>query len=61
MRGPLCYKSVKFNILNMNKQSKLYSQGMSPVYKVIPSKNSRWQRIREKPSFEVSKLMIQNV
>lgn len=54
VKGNLCYKTVKFNIMNMNKQSKLYSQGMSPVYRVVPSKNVKWLRVREKPTYQVS-------
>ncbi|XP_077990870.1 cytosolic carboxypeptidase-like protein 5 [Glandiceps talaboti] len=42
---------MKINIMNMNKQGKLYSQGMSPVVKVIPNK-PRWERIRDRPTYE---------
>uniref|UniRef100_A0A182SHI4 Pepdidase_M14_N domain-containing protein n=1 Tax=Anopheles maculatus TaxID=74869 RepID=A0A182SHI4_9DIPT len=40
---------VKFNVMNLNKQAKLFSQGMHPVTKVGP--NGRWERIKEKPSY----------
>lgn len=39
--------------MNMNKQSKLYSQGMAPFVRTLPSR-PRWERIRERPTFEVS-------
>ncbi|PKU28666.1 rna-directed dna polymerase from mobile element jockey-like [Limosa lapponica baueri] len=37
----------------MNKQSRLYSQGMSPFVRTLPVR-PRWERIRERPSFEPS-------
>ena len=45
-------KLVKFNIMNMNKQGKLYNQGMAPLVKWLPGRN-RWERIRDRPSHEV--------
>lgn len=45
-------KLIKLHILNMNKQSRLYSQGMSPFVRTLPVR-PRWERIRERPSFEV--------
>lgn len=38
--------------MNMNKQGKLYSQGMAPVVRVMPQK-PKWERIRERPTWEV--------
>ena len=38
----------------MNKQVKLFTQGMSPVFKVIPSKYCKWQRIKERTTHDVS-------
>lgn len=43
---------VKFNVMNLNKQAKLFSQGMHPVMKVGPG--GRWERIKDKPSYAVS-------
>lgn len=37
-------ETIKFSIKNMNKQAKLYSMGLRPVYRVIP-KGKGWQRI----------------
>ncbi|KAL0125552.1 hypothetical protein PUN28_004574 [Cardiocondyla obscurior] len=41
---------VKFNIVNMNKQVKMFSQGMCPVFKIVPG-HLHWERIREKPTY----------
>ncbi|XP_015430742.1 PREDICTED: cytosolic carboxypeptidase-like protein 5 [Dufourea novaeangliae] len=43
---------VKFNIINLNKQLKMFSQGMCPVFKVIPG-HLHWERIRERPTYSV--------
>ncbi|XP_055610573.1 uncharacterized protein LOC129757387 isoform X2 [Uranotaenia lowii] len=43
---------VKFNVMNLNKQAKLFSQGMHPVMKVGPT--GRWERIKDKPSYAVT-------
>lgn len=42
---------VKFNVLNLNKQAKLFSQGMHPVVK--HGSNGKWERIKNKPTFYV--------
>ena len=44
---------VKLNLVNLNKQVKMFSQGMCPVYKVIPG-HPQWERIKEKPTFIVT-------
>lgn len=43
---------VKLNLVNLNKQVKMFSQGMCPVFKVVPG-HPQWERIREKPTFTV--------
>ncbi|XP_056604967.1 cytosolic carboxypeptidase-like protein 5 isoform X1 [Triplophysa dalaica] len=53
VRGMPPGKLLKVNVMNMNKQSKLYSQGMTPLVRSVPVK-TRWERVRERPSFEVS-------
>ena len=53
--GP-CNATVKFNIMNLNRQAKLYSQGMRPLFKILPYQE-QWERIKEKPNCSV---MIQN-
>ncbi|XP_063912937.1 cytosolic carboxypeptidase-like protein 5 isoform X1 [Zophobas morio] len=39
---------VRLNIVDLNRQGKMYSQGMAPVYRVVPGK-PQWERIRDKP------------
>ncbi|XP_036433060.1 cytosolic carboxypeptidase-like protein 5 [Colossoma macropomum] len=53
VRGVLPGKLLKINLMNMNKQSKLYSQGMAPFVRTLPVK-TRWERVRERPTFEMS-------
>lgn len=51
--------TVRFTVMNLNKQSKLFSQGMAPIMLVIPSSSHRpdklkqhcWERIRDKPTY----------
>ena len=45
-------KLLRINVMNLNRQGKLYSQGMSPLVKVVPTRN-KWERLRDKPKFEV--------
>ncbi|XP_051780968.1 cytosolic carboxypeptidase-like protein 5 isoform X2 [Erpetoichthys calabaricus] len=52
VRGGTPGKLIKINVMNMNKQSKLYSQGMAPFVKTLPVK-PRWERIRDRPTYEV--------
>lgn len=53
VKGGQLGKLLRINIMNLNRQGKLYSQGMSPLVKAVPSRN-KWERIRDKPKFEVS-------
>ncbi|XP_077101591.1 cytosolic carboxypeptidase-like protein 5 isoform X4 [Siphateles boraxobius] len=53
VRGMLPGKLLKINMMNMNKQSKLYSQGMCPFVRALPVK-TRWERVRDRPTFEMS-------
>lgn len=46
------YQVAKINIMNLNKQAKLFSQGMHPVIRV--GENGKWERIKEKPVYFVS-------
>lgn len=52
MRGAAPGKILKINVMNMNNQRKLYSQGMAPLVRTLPGKN-RWERIRDRPTSEV--------
>ncbi|XP_064605569.1 cytosolic carboxypeptidase-like protein 5 isoform X2 [Liolophura sinensis] len=51
VRGYTPSKVIKINIMNMNRQGKLYSQGHSPFTKTVPGK-PRWERTRDRPSWE---------
>ncbi|KAI1897683.1 hypothetical protein AGOR_G00085790 [Albula goreensis] len=53
VRGAVPGKVIKINVMNMNKQSKLYSQGMAPFVKTLPMK-TRWERLRDRPTFEMA-------
>uniref|UniRef100_A0A8D1TXB4 Cytosolic carboxypeptidase-like protein 5 n=1 Tax=Sus scrofa TaxID=9823 RepID=A0A8D1TXB4_PIG len=53
VRGGAPGKLIKINIMNMNKQSKLYSQGMAPFVRTLPTR-PRWERIRDRPTFEMT-------
>lgn len=41
----------------MNKQSKMYGQGMAPVYRVLPGQ-PQWERIKERPTFMVNGIQL---
>jgi len=43
---------IKINVMNLNRQGKLYSQGYAPFTKTVPGK-PRWDRIRDRPAYEV--------
>lgn len=43
---------MKFNFLNLNKQAKLFSQGMHPVTR--HGALGKWERIKEKPTFLIT-------
>ncbi|XP_045045187.2 cytosolic carboxypeptidase-like protein 5 isoform X1 [Desmodus rotundus] len=53
VRGGSPGKLIKINVMNMNKQSKLYSQGMAPFVRTLPTR-PRWERIRDRPTFEMT-------
>ncbi|XP_069014709.1 cytosolic carboxypeptidase-like protein 5 [Embiotoca jacksoni] len=52
VRGAAPGKLLKINVMNMNNQRKLYSQGMAPLVRTLPGKN-RWERIRDRPTSEI--------
>ena len=54
VKGGQIGKTVKMNVMNMNKQSRLYCQGMMPFVKVVGNgKDSRWERIKNRVSYQV--------
>ena len=46
------YVIYRFNIQNLNKQCRLYQQGLTPLIKTVPGRGS-WERLRERPEYEV--------
>lgn len=40
------------HIMNLNKQSRLYQQGMTPMMKIVPGR-AGWERMRDRPEWEV--------
>lgn len=50
MRAPNPQLLVKLNMIDLNKQVKMYSHGMAPVYRVVPGR-PHWERIRDRPSY----------
>lgn len=52
IRGGEKNQIVRLNIMNMNKQAKLFSQGMHPVIRY--GNYGKWERMKEKPSFYVT-------
>ena len=57
VRGVTPGKLLKINVMNMNNQRKLYSQGMAPLVRTLPGKN-RWERIRDRPTSKVDLLSV---
>ncbi|CAG4975749.1 unnamed protein product [Parnassius apollo] len=39
---------VRLNLINLNKQGKMYNQGMAPVTRTLPGK-PQWERIKDRP------------
>ncbi|XP_023718952.1 cytosolic carboxypeptidase-like protein 5 isoform X1 [Cryptotermes secundus] len=52
IKGGTPFVLVKLNIVNLNRQSKMYSQGMAPVFRMVPGR-SNWDRVKEKPTYAV--------
>ena len=48
----MCPKYFRFNIQNLNKQSRLYQQGLTPMIKTCPGRGA-WERLRDRPEYEV--------
>lgn len=62
VKGGVPGTAVRLNVLSLNKQSKMYSQGMTPVFKVDLGKSDKlftkyskasWSRIKEIPTYQV--------
>lgn len=53
MKAPESSLLVRFNMVDLNRQGKMYSQGMAPVFRILPGK-PKWDRILDKPVYNVS-------
>lgn len=56
IHGGKSFQACKINVVNLNKQAKLFSQGMHPVMKV--SENGKWERMKDNPTYVVSQLVV---
>lgn len=52
VKGGLPSHILRINVMNLNRQAKLYSQGMHPVLKIGVS--GKWERAKDRPSYRVS-------
>lgn len=50
VRGYQAGKLIRINIVNMNRQGKLYGQGMSPMVMTTPK--CKWERLRDRPHYQ---------
>ena len=48
----LTNKTLRINVRNLNRQTRLYQQGMAPFVRTVPGR-VKWERIKERPLFEV--------
>eukprot|EP00960_Hanusia_phi_P023773 701013-Hanusia_phi.AAC.2 len=44
-------QTLTFNVMNMNPQSKMYNQGMKPVYRLGSSAWDKWERIKDEVTY----------
>lgn len=44
-------KWIKFNLMNLNKQGRLFEMGMLPVFKTVPG-HEKWARIYSRPTWQ---------
>ncbi|CAF0969548.1 unnamed protein product [Brachionus calyciflorus] len=44
-------KLIKFNLMNLNRQQRLFEMGMLPVFKTVPG-HEKWSRIYLKPTWQ---------
>jgi hypothetical protein len=44
--------TIKLSIQNLNKQGRLYQQGLTPLTRTVPGKMT-WERMRDRPEYQV--------
>ncbi|KAJ6641213.1 Cytosolic carboxypeptidase-like protein 5 [Pseudolycoriella hygida] len=49
VHGGKAFQVCKINVVNLNKQTKLFSQGMHPVMKI--GNNGKWERMKDNPTY----------
>ncbi|CAM9231244.1 unnamed protein product, partial [Lampetra fluviatilis] len=47
-----CGKLLCFTVVNMNRQSRLYAQGATPLVRTVPGR-TRWEPLTHRPTFQV--------
>lgn len=45
-------KCIRFNIMNLNRQARLFEMGMLPVFRTVPG-HEKWSRIYIRPCWEI--------
>ena len=54
--GPIG-KVIRINVMNLNKQSRLYSQGMVPACKVSSGgRDTSWERLKTRVTYQVGNI-----
>lgn len=56
VRGGQPSHILRLNVMNLNRQAKLYSQGMHPVVKIGAC--GKWERAKDRPSYRVSSRVV---
>lgn len=51
VRGYTPGKVIRVNVINLNKQTRLFAQGHAPVVRTDPGR-ARWERVRDRVTFE---------
>lgn len=51
VRGVPQGEQLTFTFKNLNVQTKLYGQGLKPVFRVLPTTQRRWRRIFTKVNY----------
>jgi hypothetical protein len=47
-------EQLTFNFKNLNNQTKLYGQGLKPVFKIVPGPHTKWRRIFTKVNYFIT-------
>ena len=47
-------EQLTFTFKNLNNQTKLYGQGLKPVFRIVPSNHKKWRRIFTKVNYFIN-------